>query len=470
MRDAKHSCGLFGIVNHPDAAALTHLALRAQQHRGQESAGICTSNGRSLRKHAGVGLVSDVFNADNLTTIKNPNAIGHVRYSTTGGCSIRNAQPLEFTIGDTSIAIAHNGNLTNATTIRGKLENQGTVFDGTSDTEIIGHLLAAANDLSTDAIIKTLKSLQGAYCLVILFPDRVVAIRDPLGFRPLCIGLLGNGSYVVASETCAFDVIDAEYIRDVDPGEIVTLDKTGRSSARIGPPNPKRGAACIFEHVYFADPSSDIFGQNVRLVRELMGRQLALEAPANADMVIAIPNCARCAAIGYSRATNIPFGRGITTTPRTSRSFIMPDQATREQQVRMKLRVLENVVRGKRLAVVEDSVVRGTTTQAMLGELRRAGATEIHLRVASPPVRNGCYFGIDFPDKSRLVATDRTVDEIRGVLEVDSIAYLSVDGMLNCVNMKPEMYCSACFTGEYPVTVPEKFDKFAMEPSASPVR
>ncbi len=463
MREAKHSCGLVGVFDHRDAAAFAHLALHAQQHRGQEAAGICTSDGRRLSKHAGLGLVSDVFNAETLATIRNPNAIGHVRYSTTGGCSTRNAQPLRFHAGDVPFAIAHNGNLTNASEIRARLENQGITFDATSDTEIIGHLLAANDDISVDSIACALDQLEGAYCLAILLPDRIHAIRDPLGFRPLCIGQLEDGSYAVASETCAFDIIDAEYIRDVQPGEIVTIDKTGLSSTRFGPTNLKRGAACIFEHVYFADPSSDIFGENVHLARERMGRQLAREAPADADLCIAIPNCARCAAIGFSHESDTPFGRGFTTSHYSGRSFIMPDQAERERQVRMKLRVLKDVVRGKRLAVIEDSVVRGTTTRTKLNELRRAGATEIHLRVASPPIRHGCYFGIDFPDPAKLVATDRTIEQIRAFLEVDSLAYLSTEGMLSCVGMPGETYCTACFTGDYPIKVPEGFDKFAME-------
>lgn len=470
MREAKHSCGLFGIFNHPDAAALTHLALHAQQHRGQEAAGICTTNGTDLYKHAGLGLVSDVFNADNLAAIKNPTAIGHVRYSTTGSCTTSNTQPFRINIAETPIAIAHNGNLTNAIALRTKLENQGIDIDATSDTEIIGHLLASTGDPRLDSIASCLRLLEGAYCLVILFPDRILAIRDPLGFRPLCIGQFDTGSYVVASETCAFDVINAEYIRDVEPGEIVTIDSSGLSSTRINPPNPNNGAACIFEHIYFADPASRIFGEKVRDARERMGIELARKAPTDADLVIAIPNSAHSAAIGFSHESEIPFGSGFTAGDDMNRAFIMPMQQLRTKQVRRKMRVNIDAVSGKRLVVVEDSIVRGTTTKAILSQLRQAGATEIHLRVASPPIRHGCYFGIDFPDESELLANDRTITDIRDFLEVDSLAYLSVDGMLGCVNMKPEMYCTACFTGKYPISVPENFDKFGLERQATTVR
>ncbi len=452
------------MFGHPDAAALTHLGLFAQQHRGQESAGICTSDGDELKRVARLGLVNEVFDRGTLESLLNPIAIGHVRYSTTGSCREDNAQPLLFSFAGGQVAVAHNGNLINAALLRRMYEGHGHIFQTTSDTEVIIHLLAKpSHQEKAQPLVHVLNHLQGAYSLLLLFPDRLIAVRDPLGFRPLCLGKMDNGAPVVASETCALDIIDAEYVRDVDPGEILTITAEGVSSRRFGDDLGGRGAACIFEQIYFADPSSNIFGENVHLVREGMGRALAREAPVEADVVVPIPNCARCAAIGYSAESGLPLGRGFTTSHFAGRSFIMPDQSSRDRLVRAKLRVIKDVVRGKRLVVVEDSVVRGTTTRGKIGALRKAGATEIHLRVASAPIRRACYFGIDFPDESKLVATNRSVEEIREYLKVDSLHYLSVDGMLSCVKMPREKYCTACFTGEYPVEVKEPFDKFAME-------
>ncbi len=465
-RSVKHHCGLFGVFGHADAAALAHLGLFAQQHRGQESAGICTTDGETISRIAEMGLVNDIFTKRRLESLRNPAAIGHVRYSTTGSCSDQNAQPLMFSFAGGQVAIAHNGNLINAALLRQKYESHGHIFQTTSDTEVIIHLLAKpAHQEKTRPLVHVLNHLQGAYSLLLLFPDRMIAARDPLGFRPLCLGKMPNGATVVASETCALDIIDAEYVRDVEPGEIVTVTKEGVKSHRFGGDTNGRGAACIFEQIYFADPSSNIFGENVHLVRDRMGRRLSHEAPVDADMVVPVPNCARCAAIGYSNESGIPLGRGFTTSHYAGRSFIMPDQSSRVHQVKVKLRVIRDVVRGKRLIVVEDSVVRGTTTRGKIGALRKAGATEIHLRVASPPIRHGCYFGIDFPDVSKLVATNRTIEQIRDYLEVDSLHFLSADGMLDCVKMPRNKYCTACFTGDYPVEVKEPFDKFSMERS-----
>lgn len=415
-------------------------------------------------RSAGVGLVNDVFNRQKLDEIKNPIAIGHVRYSTTGACVDSNAQPLMLENAGDQVAVAHNGNLTNAALLRQRYEAHGCIFQTTSDTEIIIHLLAdPSHQQEPNPLAHVLNHLQGAYSLLILFPDRMVAVRDPLGFRPLCLGRLANQAYVVASETVALDIIDAEYIRDIEPGEILTISDGGLESQRFGLDTSGRGAACIFEHIYFADPSSNIFGESVHIVRERMGRRLAVEAPADVDLVIAVPNCARCAALGYSHESGLPLGRGFTTSHFAGRSFIMPDQTARDHEVKVKLRVIKDVVRDKRLVVVEDSVVRGTTTRGKMGALRKAGAKEIHLRVASPPIRHGCYFGIDFPDKSRLIATNRSIEQIRQFLEVDSLHYLSHEGMLGCVRWPAEKYCTACFSGDYPVQVSESFDKFAME-------
>ncbi len=464
-----HHCGLFGVFGHAEAAFLTHLGLYAQQHRGQESAGICTTDGRHMLRHAGMGLVNDIFDRETLSRINLPIAIGHNRYSTAGASCEMNAQPLMFRFAAGRMAIAHNGTLTNAPQLRGECEQRGQIFQTTGDTEVIVHLLAAPeNQNQPDPLVRVLERLEGAFSLLLLHKDRIEAVRDPLGFRPLCIGRLESGAVVIASETCALDIIDAEYVRDVAPGEIVTIDADGMHSRRFGPTSMPRGAACIFEHIYFADPASNIFGENVHKVRESLGRALAREAPADGDMVIPIPNCARCAGIGYANESGVPLGRGFTTSHYVGRSFIMPMQSQRDLAVKMKLNVIKDAVRDKRLIVVEDSVVRGTTTRGKIHALRAAGAREIHLRVASPPLRHGCYYGIDFPDESKLVATNRSVAQIGDFLGVDSIHYLSLDAMLGCVQMPADQYCTACFTADYPTVIRQPVDKLAMEKSDAP--
>lgn len=459
----RHHCGLFGIFGHAEAARLTYLGLYAQQHRGQEAAGICTTDGRAIKRHARMGLVTDVFDARWIEQLRNPVAIGHVRYSTTGSCIDANCQPLLVTCSLGQVALAHNGNLINAALLRRRYEEQGQIFSTTSDTEVILHALAKHGLVGGRIpMIHVLNHFQGAYCLLFLFPDRVVAVRDPYGLRPLSLGRL-NGAYLVASETCAFDIVDAEYVRDIAPGEILTIDQRGLRSEFIAPPDSVRPAYCIFEQVYFADPASDVFGENVHMVRRAMGRRLAQEAPVAADAVIPVPNCARCAALGYSEESGLPYARGFVTSHYAGRSFIMPEQAMRDAAVKMKLNVIKQTVRGKRLVVVEDSVVRGTTTRGKIGALRRAGAREIHLRVASPPIRHPCFFGIDFPTQHELIAHGRSVDEIREYLGVDSLHYLSLEGMLSCVKGPPTHYCTACFSGHYPMPVHEPVDKFALE-------
>lgn len=460
----RHYCGLFGIWDHKDAVGLTHLGLHALQHRGQESAGIVSTDGEELHRHAGLGLVSQVFSAAALKLLPGRAAMGHVRYSTTGACADRNVQPLLFNFNGGQVAVGHNGNLVNAPLLRRKYESEGHIFQTTSDTEVIIHLLADPDHQRlSNPLSHVLNHLQGAYSLLLLFTDRLVAVRDPLGFRPLCIGRTSGGAFVVASETKALDMIDAVFERDVEPGEIVTISDEGISSRHFGGIKDGKGGACIFEHVYFADPASDVFGQNVHLMRVELGRQLAREAPAEADLCVPIPTCARCASIGYAEETGIRLGRAFTTSHYAGRSFIMPEQAMRDIAVRMKLNVIKAAVKGKRLVVVEDSVVRGTTTRGKIGALRAAGATEVHLRVASPPIRHPCYFGIDFPDQTKLIAHHRSVDEIRDYLRVDSLAYLSHEGMLKCAAMAPEKYCTGCFSGQYPMDVSEPVDKFALE-------
>lgn len=451
-REAGHCCGLFGIFGHSEAARLTYLGLFAQQHRGQESAGICTTDGTTIRRHAGMGLVTEVFDERTLDDLANPVAIGHVRYSTAGCSDSQHSQPLlihHHRLGQ--VALGHNGNLVNAHILRRKYEDRGHIFQTAGDSEVILHLLARPPGDGLDrSLSHALERLQGGFSLLMLFPDRMLAIRDPLGFRPLCIGRMDNGAWVVASETCGLDTIEAEYIREVEPGEIVTFSRSGMNTERFGSVVGGRRAQCVFEHVYFADPASDIFGDNVHRVREALGRQLAREAPADAELVIPVPNCARSAALGYSKESGIELGRGFTTSHYAGRSFILPEQQMRDLAVMMKLKVIRDAVRGKKLIVIEDSVVRGTTTRGKMGALRKAGAKEIHLRVASPPVRHACYYGIDFPDPHELISTDRTVEQIRGYLEVDSLAFLSLEGMLCCANGDNSDYCTACFSGEYP--------------------
>jgi amidophosphoribosyltransferase len=460
----RHKCGLFGVWGHPDAVSLTYLGLYAQQHRGQESAGICSLDAGRLKRHAGMGLVTEVFNPRTLGQLKGPVAIGHVRYSTTGSCHQANAQPLLVNYSRGEVAVAHNGNLINAALLRKEYEEHGAIFATTSDTEVIVHLLAKPGHCDKqNAVAHLLTHLQGAYSLLFLFPDRMIAVRDPYGFRPLVLGRLENGGIVAASETCALDIVDAEFIREVQPGEVVTITNDGMKTEWIDQPGTVRPAHCIFEQIYFSDPASDVFGENVHNVRKKMGAQLARESPVDADMVVPVPNCAQCAALGYANEAKLPYGRAFTVSHYAGRSFIMPEQTQRDLAVKMKLNVIKCNVRGRRLIVVEDSVVRGTTTRGKIGALRRAGAKEIHLRVASPPIRHPCYFGIDVPSSTELIANTRTVEQIREYLEVDSLHYLSIEGMLSCVKHPARNYCTACFSGQYPMPVDHPVSKFALE-------
>jgi len=465
---AKEKCGLFGVFGDPAAVEKCFFGLHALQHRGQESAGMVLSDGETLYGFTGMGLVGEVFPQRRMKEMSDLHAhiaIGHVRYSTTGSSQLINAQPLlvEYSLGQ--VAVAHNGNLINATLLRDEYEAHGHIFQGSSDSEIIIHLLAKPTHITKpDPVAHVLNHLQGAFCLLLLYPDRIEAVRDSYGIRPLCLGRLpASGAYIVASETCALDIVEAEFIREVEPGEIVTIDKTGLHSRFFDGPAAVTPAHCIFEQVYFADPSSTVFGENVHIVRSRMGQQLAREAPAQADLVIPVPNCARCAAGGYAQESGIPYARGFTVSHYAGRTFIEPQQPMRDLAVKMKLNVIKEVVRGSRLVVIEDSIVRGTTTKGKMGALRRAGATEIHLRVACPPIRHPCYYGIDFPSCEELIANNRTVDEIRDYLEVDSLVYLSLEGMLSCVKDPPQHYCNACWSGKYPIHVDEAVSKFAFE-------
>jgi len=462
--EKKEKCGVFGIWGTKDAARICYQGLFAQQHRGQESAGIVVTDGSHLHGHTGMGLVNQVFSERMLREeLAGFGGIGHVRYSTTGSSKLCNAQPLlrEYIMGP--VAVAHNGNLINANLLRREFEEEGHIFQSTTDTEVIVHLLAKPQHVEKlDALPHVLRHLQGAYSLLFLFPDRIEAARDPWGIRPLALGKTSDGLWCVASETCAFDAIDALYVRDVEPGEIVRIDDNGVSSRRFDRPADQL-AHCIFEHVYFANPASRIFGQNVHLVRQNLGRQLAREAPVQADYVMPMPDSGRSAALGFAKESGIPFEEGIVPNRFVGRTFILPNQLQRDRAVAQKLNIIPDIVSGKRVVVVEDSVVRGTTTRSKMRAMRRAGAREIHLRVSCPPIRHPCFYGIDFPTSTELIAHNRSAEQVGKFLEVDSLAYLSLEGLLSCMNLSPDHYCTACWSGQYKVPVDQPQSKFGFE-------
>ncbi|MFA6043870.1 MAG: amidophosphoribosyltransferase [Phycisphaerales bacterium] len=450
--ELKEKCGVFGVWGHPHGARLAYLGLYAQQHRGQESAGIAVSDGLVLNATTGMGLVAEVFDPDTLDKIDvrgGRGAIGHNRYSTAGGSLSCNAQPLLESYVGGQVALAHNGNLINADPLRNRFEDAGHIFHTTSDTEVIIHLLASpAQQQSPDPLAATLRHLQGAFSLVFLFPDRIEAARDPWGWRPLVIGRLTSGQYVVSSETVALDVVGAELIREIEPGEIITISDAGLSSRRFADGSAKP-AHCAFEHVYFANPASIVFGQNVQMTRERMGEVLAREAPADVDSVVPMPDSGRSAALGFARASGLAYCEAIVPNRYVGRTFIKPTPEARQSAVRLKLNVISEMVRGKRLVIVDDSIVRGTTTKAKMDQLRAAGAKEIHLRISCPPIRHPCYFGVDFAERSQLVANGKTIDQIRDYLGVDSLHYLSLEGLLSCMSRDPASYCTACWSGDY---------------------
>ena len=466
--EKKEKCGVFGAwrghapsappahADHTGIATLTYYGLYAQQHRGQEAAGIATTNGRALRAITGTGLVPEVFDAASLADLDrhaSHGAIGHTRYSTAGGSLACNAQPLLESYVGGQVALAHNGNLVNADALRRQFERAGHLFHTTSDTEVVVHLLASPQQQDTpDPVAATLRHLQGAFCLVFLFADRIEAARDPWGWRPLVIGKRDDGTLIVASETVALDVVGATLIREVEPGEIATLSDAGIASRRFSPP-AAQPAHCVFEHVYFANPASNVFGQNVQITRETLGEALARESPVAADYVVPMPDSGRSAAIGYARASGLPLREAIVPNRYVGRTFIKPSQAERTAAVRLKLNVISEIVRGKRLVIVDDSIVRGTTTRAKVEQIRQAGASEIHLRISCPPIRHPCYFGVDFATRDQLIAHGRSVEQIRAFLGVDSVAYLSIEGMLACMKRPGSGYCTACFSGDYRIDV-----------------
>ncbi|MGD9690685.1 MAG: amidophosphoribosyltransferase [Phycisphaerales bacterium] len=454
--EAKEKCGVFGVWGSSSHATKAYFGLYAQQHRGQEAAGIATTDGHRLNALTGQGLVAEVFDSETLArldALAPRGAIGHNRYSTAGGSLACNAQPLlEQYIGG-QVALAHNGNLVNADAMRRRFEEAGHLFHTTSDTEVVVHVLASPEQQrAVDPLAETLRHLQGAFCLVFLFPDRIEAARDPWGWRPLVLGKLPDGGHAVASETVALEVIGARFVREIEPGEIVTLNDRGVSTRHFAPP-VEPAAMCVFEHVYFASPASTIFGQNVQLVRESLGERLAQESPVDADVIMPMPDSGRSAAIGFARASGLPLREGIVPNRYVGRTFIKPTPAERSAAVRLKLNVISEIVRGKRIVVVDDSIVRGTTTRTKVEQIRAAGAKEIHLRISCPPIRHPCFFGVDFATRDQLIAHTRTVEEIRRFIGVDSVAYLSLEGMLACVMHDPSRYCTACFSGDYRIDI-----------------
>ena len=461
-REAREFCGLFGIFGHPEAVHKTFYGMYSLQHRGQESAGMCTTAGQTLLAHRGMGLVGEIFTRDVLEGLRNPVAIGHVRYSTTGSSTIQNAQPLLFNYAAGPLAIAHNGNLVNSGQLRQQFEARGSIFQTSTDSEIIMHLLAQPAERGADEhMIWALRQLRGAFSLLILTPSRMIAVRDAHGFRPLCVGVL-DGAPVAASESCALDIVGAKYLREVKPGEVVEWSAKGERSFMF-PEKAETPAHCIFEHVYFARPDSLIFGESVHRVRMGLGRRLAQEHPVPADLVIPIPDSGNDAALGFSHESKIPMEHGFVRNHYVGRTFIQPTQGARVSGVGLKLNVIGEVVKGKRLVVVDDSIIRGTTSRGRVRLLRQAGAKEIHMRISCPPIAHPCFYEIDFPKPEELVAARMSVEEIRRHLDLDSLAYLSLDGLLSSVSNPKDHYCTACYSGQYRVPVTEKFTKLLHE-------
>jgi amidophosphoribosyltransferase len=446
----KEECAIFGVYGADDAAQIAYLGLYALQHRGQESSGIITSDGECVHEHRALGLVSKVYDGDVLSKLTGRMAIGHNRYSTMGLSSIANVQPLLVDCKAGKIAVAHNGNLVNAVELRRGMEADGSIFRSTTDSEVVLHLIARSRAATLEEmIIEALRKLQGAFSLVFLTRDRVIAARDTRGFRPLCLGRIDD-AYVFASESCAFDIIGAEYVREIAPGEVCVLGSGGPQYLRFAEPE-KRLRRCIFEFIYFARPDSRIFGENVDKVRRKLGRRLAIESSVDADLVIAVPDSSNTIALGFSEESKIPFELGLIRNHYVGRTFIQPRQSMRDWDVRIKFNPVRGILKGKRIVVVDDSIVRGSTMRKLVSIIRQAGAREIHLRIGSPPITHSCYYGIDTPTRGELIASSHAVDQIRDYLGVDSLHYLSTEGLLTCVE-DPDGYCIACFSGKYPIT------------------
>jgi amidophosphoribosyltransferase len=456
------ACGVVAVfLPEGDAARVTFFGIFSLQHRGQESAGIATvDSAGEFRNHKALGLVSRVFDEDILSGLPGRMAIGHNRYSTTGSSTVANAQPIRAIGPGGELYLAHNGNVVNAEPLRRELLDVGVQFEGTTDSEVIAYLIAhAPGDTWGDRIASAMRRLEGAYSLTIITQDAVYAVRDPHGFRPLSFGRL-DGGWIVASETCALEIVGAQFERDVEPGEILRIDADGVSSmiARTA-----RRTLCVFEYIYFSRPDSHLSGQRVYLTREAMGAQLARQHPVEVDLVTAIPDSAIAAGIGYAREAEIPFAETMVKNRYVGRTFIQPDQRLRDEGVRLKFTPLTEVIEGKRLVVVDDSIVRGTTTERVVSLLRTAGAKEIHLRVCAPPIKYPCHYGIDMPSRAELIASNRSIEETREVLGVDSLGYLDMPGLYSAIGQKGPGFCDACFTGEYPVPVQLELDKFGLE-------
>jgi amidophosphoribosyltransferase len=457
----RESCGVFGVFGHDDAAKLTYFGLYALQHRGQESAGIVTSTGKSIHEHKGMGLVHEVFNEPILNGLHGHMAVGHVRYSTTGSSVAKNAQPFVAAHGGKTLAIGHNGNLTNARQVRCGLEKRGSIFQTTMDSEVIVHLLARHLGKGIEeALVKAVSQIQGAYSCVLMTEDKLIAIRDPNGFRPLCLGML-NGGYIVASETCALDLVDAQYLRDIEPGEILIIEKKGLQS--IKPFRQRKHTFCIFEYIYFARPDSNIFGHNVYGVRKRLGNKLAREYPIEADFAMPFPDSGNYAAIGFSQELGILLEMGVIRNHYVGRTFIEPVQSMRDFGVKVKLNPVRDILRQKRVIIVEDSIIRGTTSKMRIKTLREAGAKEVHMVVSCPPHRYPCYYGIDFSTKGELIACQHTVEEVKNYIGLDSLCYLSIPGMLEATELHENSFCLACFDGSYPIEPGEDVSKLCLE-------
>lgn len=454
----RDECGVFGIFGHPDAAHLSYLGLYALQHRGQESAGIAVSSNGRLKLTRAMGYVSDVFSQAVLDGLVGDSAIGHVRYSTFGDSRVVNAQPILIECSHGQIALCHNGNLVNATELRSELVSSGSIFQTNSDTEVVLHLYAKSTARTAeDAIVESVSRVRGAFSLAMLTPESLIAVRDPHGFRPLALGRLGD-AYVVCSETCAMDLIGATYERDIEPGEVLVVDRNGLRS--FSPFTARPSAHCVFEHVYFARPDSYVFGQSVNEVRTNLGRLLAKEAGVEADVVVPIPDSGLCAAAGYAEASGVPLRMGLIRNHYVGRTFIQPQQVIRSFKVKVKLNTVRSIIEGKRVVLVDDSIVRGTTSQKIVEMVKAAGAREVHMRISCPPTVSPCYYGIDTPHRDELIAATHSVPEIQEYLHADSLAYLSLEGLHEAVGPSHSRYCNACYTRDYPVAPPSDTDAY----------
>lgn len=454
-------CGIFGLIGHKEAARLTYLGLYALQHRGEESAGIVSLNGNNLHQHRGMGLVCDVFDESSIKTLKGNIAIGHVRYSTTGASLSKNTQPFVVNRKGGHIVIAHNGNIVNTVALRDSMEKNGSIFQTTMDSEIIAHLIAGAKNKDVvESVVEALSKIEGAYSLVLLVNGVLIGARDPYGFRPLCLGKY-NGGYALSSETCALDLIKAKYVRDVEPGEIVFITKDSIKSIKPFP--KKRKAFCVFEYIYFARPDSNIFGHNVYAARKQLGINLAKESKVGADFIMPVPDSGTYAAIGFSQAKKIPLEMGMIRNHYVGRTFIQPTQDMREFRVRVKLNPVRDLFKGKEIIVIEDSIVRGSTSRVRIKALRLVGAKKIHMCVSCPPLKYPCFFGIDFPTKEELIAAGHSLEWIREFIGLDTLTYLSQEAMLKSMPLPKESFCTACFDGNYPLKVPGDIAKLAFE-------